>query len=310
MKINRYNIDKVRRRVLTAADMSLRYASEPRLRPAALPIGTWWWDGKPNFGDRLTDLLLPNYGIAPYHASRNRARLFGVGSTIDASPPDYDGYFWGTGKYVESDSTPRKLATFLAVRGPLTRDVLELPEDIALGDPGLLVSKHIAALPSVDSIGVVPHFTHASSPEVTRMVTRLGAAAHVIDVRRPTVEVVRRISRCSAVISTSLHGLITADAYGIPALWAMPQPSLTGGDFKFRDYEAVVKPDWVRRVDLDSLESPEVVHRAAGKVSADAVRTAQDELEAALQILLDRESVRVKPQTLPLHVGLGIVRQW
>lgn len=171
---SQYAMYKAARRVRTAAGLGLRYIAEPRLSPYALPIGTWWWDGKQNFGDRLTDFLLPNYGIAPYHASRRHAKLFGVGSTIDATLPDYDGYFWGTGKYIASDSTPRKKATYLAVRGPLTRNLLELPEDTPLGDPGLLISKHVATLARSEHIGLVAHFTHINSPEIQALIKRLG----------------------------------------------------------------------------------------------------------------------------------------
>ncbi len=301
---------KAARRIHSAADLSVRYLAEPRLRPTALPIGTWWWDGKQNFGDRLTDFLLPNYGIAPYHASRKHARLFGVGSTVDATYPDYSGYFWGTGKYMESDATHRKRATFLAVRGPLTRDLLDLPASTPLGDPGLLVSKHVARITRRDLVGIVPHFTHWDSPEVRNLVSRLGKSIHVIDVRRPTVQVVREISACSVIIATSLHGLITADAYDIPAMWAMPDPVLTGGDFKFRDYEAVVTPSRDRQHLLATVRNMDDAWENSATVSREAVRTAQDALEAALQLLLSRESLRASPYQLPWHVATGLIRQW
>lgn len=288
----------------------MRYMSEPRLQPAALPIGTWWWDGKLNFGDRLTDLLLPNYGIAPFHASRKRARLYGVGSIIDASLPDFDGYFWRTGKYIASDTSTRPNATFLAVRGALTRDLLGLAPDTPLGDPGILISKHVAPLPKHGKIAVVPHFTHRGSGSVERLLTRLGSSGELIDVQRPTVQVVRDISRCSAVISTSLHGLITADAYGIPALWSMEEPMLTGGDFKFRDYESVVLPNRDRCVAFDDIRDESDLVQRAGGVSQLAVTQSQKDLESALQRLLVVEDRRTPPIMLPLHLARGIAYQW
>lgn len=34
----------------------------------------------------------------------------------------------------------------------------------------------------------------------------------------------------------SLHGLVVADALGIPNIWIEPTPSMAGGRFKFDDY--------------------------------------------------------------------------
>jgi pyruvyltransferase len=36
-----------------------------------------------------------------------------------------------------------------------------------------------------------------------------------------------------------LHGLILADAYGVPNVWAKFSDRLVGGDWKFRDYYSV-----------------------------------------------------------------------
>ena len=63
---------------------------------------------------------------------------------------------------------------------------------------------------------------------------------YCIDVRNGPDRVVREIASCAAVLSTSLHGLIVADAYDIPAAWATLAPDLMGGTFKFHDYESNV----------------------------------------------------------------------
>lgn len=58
----------------------------------------------------------------------------------------------------------------------------------------------------------------------------------VIDVSNPWTEVVDAIRSSDVVLSSSLHGLIVAEAYGIPASWIRISDRLQGGSFKFNDY--------------------------------------------------------------------------
>ena len=45
-----------------------------------------------------------------------------------------------------------------------------------------------------------------------------------------------KICSCRYIISSSLHGLILSDAYGIPNLWIRISDRVKGGDCKFLDY--------------------------------------------------------------------------
>jgi exopolysaccharide biosynthesis predicted pyruvyltransferase EpsI len=49
-------------------------------------------------------------------------------------------------------------------------------------------------------------------------------------------KVIHNITSCKKVISSSLHGVICAHAYGIPAAWVNPNRKLKGDDIKFKDY--------------------------------------------------------------------------
>lgn len=59
--------------------------------------------------------------------------------------------------------------------------------------------------------------------------------------------VVNEIGSASCCISTSLHGVIVAHAYGVPWVWLnIAERDLKGGSFKFEDFFSVLDRDAVR----------------------------------------------------------------
>lgn len=256
----------------------------PRAGVRAVVVPTFWWDGHPNFGDALTPLLLPRYGIVPVHREPDRARLAAVGSVIQFLPEHYDGAVWGSGA-IDDAERPLPAATVLAVRGPLTAERIGAGR-VAYGDPGLLVGRHLAQPRSDGDVVLVAHGHHRQDEGLRAFQAKDGVRA--VNVHRPAAAVVRGIASAGAVLTTSLHGLVTADAYGIPAVWTTREPALIGGDFKFRDYEAAVTPGRSRFVAFDDLRSPDAVVRWASR--ADAARVAElcDGLEAALSAVRSR----------------------
>ena len=132
-------------------------------------------------------------------------------------------------------------AAYAAVRGPLTRSRLlnvgvSCPR--VYGDPALLAP--LFYQPKVEkrfSVGLVIRWSEKRWRD-------LAAAEDVclIDLGSADVEgTLRKILSCERIISSSLHGLILADAYNIPSAWldADSQAGGTrpwGGEFKFYDY--------------------------------------------------------------------------
>ncbi|MGN7861630.1 hypothetical protein ACTJI8_13710 [Microbacterium sp. 22303] len=259
-----------------------------RLVGAAPTVGThgvlvpaFWWDGHPNFGDALTPLLLPRYGIVPLHREPDRARLVGVGSLIQFLPADFDGAIWGTGS-IDDTERPLPEARVLAVRGPLTAERIGSGE-VAYGDPGLLVARHLRRPGSDGRVALVAHGHHRGDAELRALAGLDGVRA--VNVHRAAPPVVREIASAGAVLTTSLHGLVTADAYGIPAVWTTREPALIGGDFKFRDYEAAVTPGRSRFAHFDDVRTPDDVVRRASRADAGRVAELCDGLESALRRL-------------------------
>lgn len=291
---------KIRRRARKVRNAAA-LMSNAELWPTCTPIKAYWWDYFPNFGDLLTLELLPHYGLAPTLHHGAGIELCGVGSLLEQLPADFDGAVWGTGKIAEDSSTPLPNAQFLAVRGELTRDALELPETTPLGDPGLLVSRWIPRRRRRFTAGIVPHYTQLNDPWVRDLASQLGGDSTIIDVRSSPTQTIQQITACDIILSTSLHGVVVADSYGIPTLWDIPRESLKGGDFKFRDYESATTPGRSRRVPFDTITSLQTAASLAEPADRGVVGRLNDGLEDQLDQLRRNLARSARPHQVLSH---------
>lgn len=199
-------------------------------------IKTYYWRGRPNFGDLLTPLLLKRFGnTSTTWSPVTDAELVCVGSVLDVVPTSWAGIIAGSGKLHENARTDFPNATILGVRGPLTaRGIRGVP---ILGDPGLLADELVSVDKEYD-LGIVPHWSDRTlefDPRFAKYSPRIIHAAG------DPLEVIREIGRCKKIVASSLHGIIVADAFSIPRRIEMTGDfSREGGDFKFRDHNAAV----------------------------------------------------------------------
>ena len=158
---------------------------------------------------------------------------------------DRNSRIWGSGIISEDMPIPHKPVKVFSVRGPLTREVLlknhiECPE--IYGDPALLVSRYYR--PRVRkkyAIGIIPHVTDENNPALVEfckhhpevLIIRMRGYDHWHDIPD-------QILACKKIISSSLHGLIISDSYGVPNAWAKFSDDIVGGNFKYLDYFASV----------------------------------------------------------------------
>jgi pyruvyltransferase len=169
---------------------------------------------------------------------------------------------WGTGvnpKYPIKKNLEN--LDIRAVRGPLTQEFIKQKIGIdcpnAFGDPGLLLPMLFPEFKPTPrrKYGIVPHFRDLAYLEANH--------ENIISPKQAWRTVVKSILECELVISSSLHGLITAETFGIPARW-LYNPELpsskTEGTFKYNDYFASTNRD----ID-DSAESVEEALRIGGK---------------------------------------------
>lgn len=128
----------------------------------------------------------------------------------------------------------------VAVRGPLTKRKLEeygvkCPDVFC--DPGLLVS-HFYPQNNVKKkydIGIIPHYVDKEL--LAKAEIKCGKLTYkILDIEDPSDIFLANVNECGCIASSSLHGIITAHSYGIPAFWIKLSDKIIGGDFKFQDY--------------------------------------------------------------------------
>lgn len=182
-----------------------------------------------NFGDALGPLLLRRYGMDVEWSPAPEADMVCVGSILAHVPDGWTGTVLGSGFIRAGVSRDLSRARVLAVRGALTRDACGLPESTPLGDPGILVDELIADPPTVRRGRlVVPHY-------VDRTLRWRHVGMRRANIKGEPQALLRAIASAEVVYTSSLHGLIAADAFGVPHVLE-PHERVAGGLFKFDDY--------------------------------------------------------------------------
>ena len=165
-----------------------------------------------------------------------------VGSTIRHA--DAQTIVWGTGvmnpRY-RLRAQPRKV---IGVRGPLGSAALSAMgygEFTPIGDGALTMPRFFS--PEIDqkhAVGLIPHYVDLdhSFCEIFR-----EAGGLVISPQQELEPYLRALLSCRVIVSSSLHGLIFAHAYGVPAIWVELSNRVIGEGFKFHDYYAFMGID-------------------------------------------------------------------
>lgn len=203
-----------------------------------------WWMKTPypgNFGDILNPYLIEKMtGIPPRFVPRGKGML-AIGSVIKFAKSDT--IVWGTGTPRLTDTLAAD-AKYHAVRGPLTRDLVlksggTCPE--VYGDPALLLPRYYTPKTTKKfRLGFISHVVHRgrlSASEDVREISIIRCGPHDIET------FIDEMNECEAILSTSLHGLIVAHAYGIPARWCTVSDAeqISGDGTKFLDYFMSIK---------------------------------------------------------------------
>ncbi len=200
-------------------------------------VSLFWWNLVTNWGDQLSPLLLNRFShVDAVWTPVDSAEVVCVGSLLgNLVKPDYAGVVLGSGKLFEDGMVPPK-AQILALRGPLTARGVK--GDFALGDPGLLADELVTIEDKLYNLGVVPHWSDHQLAKDPRF---LKYDPIIIRFDDDPLSIIRKIGACRKIVSSSLHGLILADAFNIPRRFeATAAWTREGGDFKVRDHNAAI----------------------------------------------------------------------
>lgn len=144
---------------------------------------------------------------------------------------------WGGGAINQNHISARPKKVF-AVRGPLTRNELTIKGidcPHVYGDPALLmpyITDYKRTAPKY-KYGLIPHYVDENELEVENLKKQ---GVKIIDICAGLHEFIEDIMDVEFILSSSLHGLIAADAWGIPNARVNITNKLYGGHFKFIDY--------------------------------------------------------------------------
>lgn len=218
-----------------------------------------------NIGDSINPLIIENIiGYKVQHAEWNECDTSGIGSglrrffmrkrDVFASREGFRKkltgamtfrtcQLWSAGfiRYCEDKEIPlRRHLQVASVRGELSRrrleQILGKPIDCTLGDAGLLASELLKEKTNKKyRLGIIAHQREIGEKEWDELQDSIPNSI-LLDVRADPMETLRKMSECDCIISSSLHGLIIADSFGIPNQRVVLTDRLAGDGFKFDDY--------------------------------------------------------------------------
>lgn len=191
-----------------------------------------YWRKHVNLGDALApvilDWMLKRKDIEIDCVTDKTYALATVGSIVDLGR--FDSTIWGSGlqsfeSMVNISKASYKKLDIRAVRGPYTRQALlacgyHCPE--IYGDPGILMPEIYMPenIVKEDKIILVNHYSVKDSH-----IKKCNENVEILDIKTADYKgFIDSLCTAKKVISSSLHGIILAESYGIPSVFLLSDP--------------------------------------------------------------------------------------
>ena len=199
-----------------------------------------YWDESNNLGDTLSPVVV-DYMLAKKNLTREkevteRRHLYAIGSVLTAGIQDAT--VWGSGILNASllYRIEKRKFDVRAVRGPITRAVLmDFGHNVpaVYGDPAILMPEiyRPEGIEKTHKFGLITHKDY----DLNRATRKGEIDKNILQINICTddyKEFVRELLSVEIVISSSLHGIILAESYGVRAVLLKPQIDI----IKYSDY--------------------------------------------------------------------------
>ena len=222
-----------------------------------------------NLGDDLNYYLLreiTNKTIVNTKDTYINANNFLVIGSIIEKYCDSSSVIWGAGAMYGDVILNKKPLLVKAVRGRLTQKYLvnqgiDCPN--VYGDPALLLPFVYA--PQKEKkyrLGIIPHYVDKDNEVIIMLNQRIRNSIVINMVNYSNWRnVIDTILECEMIMSSSLHGIIISDAYGVPNIWFSASNNIRGGEYKFLDYfSSVAREQDCVQVHEKGIDYEDILH--------------------------------------------------
>ena len=233
-----------------------------------------FWLLSSNFGDNLNHYILSRMStekICYVDIKSKERKLVCIGSILNWC--DENSIAWGCGiaDLSQHISSGTKI---IATRGPLSRQRAvqcgcTVPE--IYGDPALLLP-FVYSKPKASKkkykLGIIPHYV--DQYKIISDNNYLDEEFIIIDVLDNPEKIIDRILSCEMIASSSLHGIIASQSYGIPSSWVKFSDKIGGDGVKYLDYFESVSCSIDSPIDCrSSCQGNELLEKIAPHIESD-----------------------------------------
>lgn len=193
-----------------------------------------FWGVGTNIGDTLTPVILEHFTSyeAEWVSSLDSGKLLMCGSILEFAKPGDT--VLGAGHY-KKKPIDLKGVNVLALRGKRSGSAP------VYGDPAILLPLIYAPSSlTKKEVGYIPHLWDQKN------------YTDFIDVNLPWDKFIDEVTSCERIVSSSLHGFIIAQVYGVPVEWIHYKP-IPGARIKYEDYLSGVQ-DGIEKAQVDLIK--------------------------------------------------------
>ena len=135
----------------------------------------------------------------------------------------------------------------------LLKNNIKISKKVILADPGLLAPLLVDITGTNNKkklydLCVIPHISDRNSSLIKNKIKVNNS--NILDIMESPQNFINSVLKCKKILSSSLHGLITADSLGIPNVMIIINDKIIGKDYKFRDYYSSYGIKLLKKIDL------------------------------------------------------------